>query len=155
DAPLAHERRRREPRSASRGPAQLRRLRRRRARPPSPCARRNPGGRGRSRLAPDRPRARQLRATGRAGSAMARGPDRALLVAADLLAPRPIADMSNEILHITTRSAWEAARTAGRYEPPSFAQDGFIHFSDPHQVGAVAQALYAGVDDLVLLHVST
>jgi uncharacterized protein (DUF952 family) len=63
--------------------------------------------------------------------------------------------MSDTILHITTRGAWEAARAAGRYEPPSFAQEGFIHFSDPHQVSAVAKARYAGVDDLVLLHVST
>jgi uncharacterized protein (DUF952 family) len=63
--------------------------------------------------------------------------------------------MSDTILHITTRGAWEAARAAGRYEPPSFAPEGFIHFSDPHQVAAVAKARYAGVDDLVLLHVDT
>jgi uncharacterized protein (DUF952 family) len=63
--------------------------------------------------------------------------------------------MSDEILHITTQSDWEAAQAAGRYEPPSFAQDGFIHFSDPHQVATVAKAFYAGIDDLVLLHVST
>lgn len=63
--------------------------------------------------------------------------------------------MSDSILHITTRSAWDAACAAGRYEPPSFAQEGFIHFSDPHQVAAVARARYAGVDGLVLLHVST
>jgi uncharacterized protein (DUF952 family) len=60
-----------------------------------------------------------------------------------------------EILHITTRSAWEQARDQGSYEPPSLASEGFIHFSEPHQVAAVARARYAGVDDLVLLHVST
>jgi len=63
--------------------------------------------------------------------------------------------MSETILHITTRSAWEAACATGRYEPPSLEQEGFIHLSDPHQVAAVAQARYAGVDGLVLLHVST
>ena len=60
-----------------------------------------------------------------------------------------------EILHITTRADWEHARAAGRYEAPSLAQEGFIHFSDAHQVAAVAKARFAGVDDLVLLHVST
>ena len=59
------------------------------------------------------------------------------------------------ILHITQRSAWERACTAGAYAPPSLEQEGFIHLSDPHQVAAVAKARYAGVDDLVLLHVST
>ena len=60
-----------------------------------------------------------------------------------------------EILHITTRSAWEQALGKGSYEPPSLASEGFIHLSDPHQVAAVAKARYAGVDDLVLLHVTT
>jgi uncharacterized protein (DUF952 family) len=63
--------------------------------------------------------------------------------------------VSDTVLHITTRSAWQDARPAGRYAPPSLAQEGFIHFSEPHQVAAVANARYAGVDDLVLLHVST
>lgn len=60
-----------------------------------------------------------------------------------------------EILHITTRSAWEQALGNGSYEPASLAREGFIHLSEPHQVAAVAKARYAGVDDLVLLHVST
>ena len=59
------------------------------------------------------------------------------------------------IVHIVQRSEWEQARATGSYQPPSLAQEGFIHFSDPHQVAAVAKAFYAGVDDLVLLHVST
>jgi uncharacterized protein (DUF952 family) len=59
------------------------------------------------------------------------------------------------ILHITKRSDWEQARAAGVYEPSSLAHEGFIHFSDSDQVAGVAKAFYAGVDDLVLLHVST
>jgi uncharacterized protein (DUF952 family) len=58
------------------------------------------------------------------------------------------------IFHITPRSSWERARAAGRYEPPSFAADGFIHFSDVQQVVAVADARFAGAHDLVLLCVT-
>ena len=81
-------------------------------------------------------------------------------MATDVLAPRPPTRLSAArptpaILHITTRSAWEQALRQGSYEPPSLASEGFIHLSDPHQVAAVAKARYAGVDDLVLLHVST
>jgi uncharacterized protein (DUF952 family) len=58
------------------------------------------------------------------------------------------------ILHITTRSAWELARSVGRYEPPSLAVDGFIHFSDVEQVVAVANATFSGARDLLLLCVA-
>lgn len=59
------------------------------------------------------------------------------------------------IQHITTRSAWELAQAEGEYAPASLEREGFIHFSDPHQVAAVASARYRGVPDLVLLNVST
>jgi uncharacterized protein (DUF952 family) len=55
------------------------------------------------------------------------------------------------IFHITTRAEWEAARAAGRYAPPSLAQEGFIHFSDADQVVGVADARFSGARDLVLL----
>jgi uncharacterized protein (DUF952 family) len=58
------------------------------------------------------------------------------------------------IFHITTHSSWERAHAAGRYEPPSFAVDGFIHFSGVEQVVAVANARFAGAHDLVLLSVA-
>ena len=63
------------------------------------------------------------------------------------------AGLGGEILHITTRAAWEAARASGRYAPPSLAAEGFIHFSDATQVARVAAARFAGVPDLVLLRV--
>lgn len=47
------------------------------------------------------------------------------------------------------------ARSSGRYEPPSLAVDGFIHFSDVEQVVAVANAAFSGQGDLVLLCVAT
>jgi uncharacterized protein (DUF952 family) len=59
------------------------------------------------------------------------------------------------LFHLTQASAWEGARTTGRYEVStrgiSLAEQGFIHCSLPHQVAAVAEALFADLDDLVLL----
>jgi len=63
------------------------------------------------------------------------------------------AGLGGEVLHLTTRAQWEAARAAGRYAPPSLAAEGFIHFSDATQVARVAAARFAGVDGVVLLHV--
>ncbi len=57
------------------------------------------------------------------------------------------------ILHITHRTAWEAAQQAGNYTAPSLATEGFIHFSTPAQVLWVAERFYAGQTDLVLLEV--
>jgi uncharacterized protein (DUF952 family) len=63
------------------------------------------------------------------------------------------AGLGGEILHIATRSEWEAAQASGRYAPPSLAAEGFIHFSDATQVARSAAAHFAGVPDLVVLHV--
>jgi len=59
--------------------------------------------------------------------------------------------MSGLILHITTRTAWTAAQQGGSYRAESLERDGFIHFSTPAQVAVVANALYRGRHDLVLL----
>jgi uncharacterized protein (DUF952 family) len=59
------------------------------------------------------------------------------------------------ILHITTAAAWEDARTAGTYRPPSLASEGFVHCSSADQVARVADAAFRGGDDLVLLCVET
>ena len=55
------------------------------------------------------------------------------------------------ILHITQRAAWEAARQAGSYPVPPLAPQGFIHCSRPDQVIRVADAIFRGQPDLVLL----
>jgi uncharacterized protein (DUF952 family) len=55
------------------------------------------------------------------------------------------------IYHITPRPDWDAAQPAGVYTPPSLPTEGFIHCSYAHQVERVANAFYAGADDLVLL----
>jgi uncharacterized protein (DUF952 family) len=61
--------------------------------------------------------------------------------------------VDGRLLHITTRDAWEQARSAGSYAPPSLEIEGFIHLSEPHQVIRVANARYAGAADLVLLSI--
>jgi uncharacterized protein (DUF952 family) len=58
------------------------------------------------------------------------------------------------IFHITSRSAWEAARLSGRNQAPSLTSEGFIHLSDLEQVLAVANAAFSGQGDLVLLCVA-
>ena len=55
------------------------------------------------------------------------------------------------ILHITSKSAWEAAQKNGFYAAPSLESEGFIHCSTPAQVVATAQRFYAGQSGLVLL----
>lgn len=55
------------------------------------------------------------------------------------------------ILHIISREAWAVAVASGRYAPPSLAGEGFIHCSTVTQVLAVAESLYSGRDDLLLL----
>jgi len=57
------------------------------------------------------------------------------------------------IYHILTVSDWQSAYRSGCYRPPSLEQEGFIHFSQAHQVIAVANAFYRTAGDLVLLGV--
>lgn len=53
------------------------------------------------------------------------------------------------IFHITTRAAWQAASDV--YTAPSLAAVGFIHASARDQLLRVANALYAGQPDLIVL----
>ena len=55
------------------------------------------------------------------------------------------------ILHITARADWVAAQQAGQYESESLHTQGFIHCSRPDQVLGVANSLFRGRADLVLL----
>jgi len=57
------------------------------------------------------------------------------------------------IYHITTQSAWGAAKGTGAYRAPSLATQGFIHCSTADQVTRVADNLFAGQHGLVLLHI--
>ena len=55
------------------------------------------------------------------------------------------------ILHIAAREDWERAKTEGIYRVPSLETDGFIHCSTTSQAPRVADALFAGRHDLLLL----
>lgn len=56
-----------------------------------------------------------------------------------------------QIYHLTTRDAWRDAVERGTYHAPSLRTQGFIHASRWNQVEKVANALYRGRRDLVLL----
>lgn len=57
------------------------------------------------------------------------------------------------IYHILTVNDWRTAYERGHYSPPSLTTEGFIHFSQAHQVLAVANTFYHNAVDLVLLAV--
>ena len=58
------------------------------------------------------------------------------------------------IYHITTSDAWTAAQSAGEYEAPSLADEGFIHCSgDEAQTLRVVERLYSEVTGLIVLDV--
>ena len=55
------------------------------------------------------------------------------------------------LLHIVPARDWQAAQAAGAYRPASLDTEGFIHCSEPRQVLEVANRLFAGRRDLLLL----
>jgi uncharacterized protein (DUF952 family) len=59
------------------------------------------------------------------------------------------------IYHITWRAEWEQAQVTGEYRAESLATQRFIHASKREQVTKVANAVYLGQADLVLLCIET
>lgn len=59
--------------------------------------------------------------------------------------------MSEIILHIATREAWKEAQSRNSYVTESLETEKFIYFSTPAQVVAVADFIYRGQRNLVLL----
>jgi len=57
------------------------------------------------------------------------------------------------IYHIATFEDWEAHVSNATYEPAGYALEGFIHCSMKEQVPGVLQRYYAGVKNLILLHI--
>jgi uncharacterized protein (DUF952 family) len=56
------------------------------------------------------------------------------------------------ILHITSKKAWDEALKSGEYTN-GLAFDGFIHCSTPEQINKVAQRLFKGARNLVILEI--
>lgn len=57
------------------------------------------------------------------------------------------------LVHICTAEDWRSAENLGEHRPESLREAGFVHLSTPEQVHLPANRLYAGRDDLVLLHI--
>jgi len=57
------------------------------------------------------------------------------------------------IYHIAHKSDWERAQEEGVYRVDSLDSRGFIHMSKEEQVNRVANSIFRGVDDLLLLFV--
>ncbi|SEO89274.1 DUF952 domain-containing protein [Trujillonella endophytica] len=55
------------------------------------------------------------------------------------------------LLHLIEPAGWRAALDAGAVRPPSLAEAGFVHLSEPEQVHLPAGRLFPGRRDLVLL----
>lgn len=61
----------------------------------------------------------------------------------------------NLIYHITDKQAVQSATQIGQYQTESLDSQGFIHFSQKHQILGVANSFYSGRKDLVILVVDT
>lgn len=59
------------------------------------------------------------------------------------------------LLHIISKQEVETAKASGVYKPDSLTSEGFIHCSYPNQVCRVADYLFKGSADLVLLEIDT
>jgi uncharacterized protein (DUF952 family) len=65
----------------------------------------------------------------------------------------PAGGVAERMFHIAAVSRFEAAQAAGVYTPPTFGEEGFIHCSYAGQVCGVANRIFRGRGDLVLLEI--
>ena len=61
---------------------------------------------------------------------------------------------SEIIFHICLRKDWGTAQESGSYLTDSLESEGFIHCSKADQVAGVANFIFKGMEDLVLLHIA-
>jgi uncharacterized protein (DUF952 family) len=59
--------------------------------------------------------------------------------------------MADFLFHLTTQTAWEAARPSGEYRAESLQTEGFIHLSTASQWKRSAARFFRGQRGLVLL----
>lgn len=58
----------------------------------------------------------------------------------------------SNLVHMCTAADWESCRETGSRVPDNFDAEGFVHLSTRDQVHLPANRLFAGRDDVVLLH---
>jgi uncharacterized protein (DUF952 family) len=56
------------------------------------------------------------------------------------------------IYHVITQQAYDVAMQKGFYEAESLAIEGFIHYSQAHQIQGVLDRYYQNVPQLLLMH---
>lgn len=62
--------------------------------------------------------------------------------------------MANKmIFHIAHKKDWESTKRTGEYGGNALNSEGFIHCSTPEQINEIAQHLFKGKKDLVLLEI--
>jgi uncharacterized protein (DUF952 family) len=57
------------------------------------------------------------------------------------------------IFHVTTPDYWEKWAEKDHYDPPTFQEEGFIHASTESQIEGVLERYYAGINQIVLIHI--
>jgi len=57
------------------------------------------------------------------------------------------------IFHIATKENWEDGKEKKEYRGDTLGSEGFIHCSTPEQINEVAQHLFRGKKNLVLLEI--
>lgn len=57
------------------------------------------------------------------------------------------------IYHIATAEDWNEHQHHSSYAPAGYAKEGFIHCSTKEQVSGVLHRYYAGIKNLLLLHI--
>jgi uncharacterized protein (DUF952 family) len=57
------------------------------------------------------------------------------------------------IYHICSKEDWLNAQQIGTYLADSLEREGFIHCSSEDQVAMVANSIFSGMNDLILLHI--
>ena len=58
---------------------------------------------------------------------------------------------AGQLVHLLLVDEWTAAHTQAELRPASLAEQGFVHLSTPEQVALLANRLFAGRTDLLLL----
>lgn len=58
------------------------------------------------------------------------------------------------ILHVVSKSDWEAQAAAQQYVHASLSQEGFIHAAEPEQLSGVLERFFSGQQELLLLQIN-